>query len=63
MRVQAPQAIVIRHIISNDNDADGFTKNMISAVFTCHIPLYVGPNANEYVIVQEQTLSGEAARG
>ena len=39
--------LVIRHIAGESNDADIFTKNVTSAIFDRHVPLYVGPD--EYV--------------
>jgi hypothetical protein len=38
---------VIKHIPGDRNDADIFTKNVMSAIFNPHIPLYVG--SNEYL--------------
>ena len=43
--------LVITHIPGNKNDADIFTKNLMSAIFNHHIPLYIG--CDEYL---EQTL-------
>ena len=34
--------LVIRHISGESDDADIFTKNVTSAIFDRHIPLYVG---------------------
>ena len=48
--------LVIRHISGESNDADIFTKNVTSAIFDRHIPLYVGHD--EYLRVRD--LSGEA---
>jgi esterase/lipase len=48
--------LVIRHIAGESNDADIFTKNVTSAIFDRHIPLYVGHD--EYLRVQDS--SGEA---
>ena len=39
--------LVIKHIPSDSNDADIFMKNVTSAIFNRHIPLYVG--SNEYL--------------
>ena len=48
--------LVIRHIAGELNDADIFTKNVTSAIFNRHVPLYVGPD--EYISSQDS--SGEA---
>ncbi len=48
--------LVIRHIAGETHDADIFTKNVTSAIFDRHVPLYVGHD--EYV--SSQGLSGEA---
>ena len=48
--------LVIRHISGESNDADIFTKNVTSAIFDRHIPLYVGHD--EYLRVRDS--SGEA---
>jgi hypothetical protein len=48
--------IVIRHIAGESNDADIFTKNVTSAVFDKHVPLYIG--SDEYV--SHRSSSGEA---
>ena len=50
--------LVIRHISGESNDADIFTKNVTSAIFDRHIPLYVGHD--EYLRVRDS--SGEAVR-
>jgi hypothetical protein len=34
--------LVIQHIGGESNDADIFTKNVTSAIFVRHVPLYVG---------------------
>ena len=39
--------LVIKHIAGEQNDADIFTKNVTSAIFDRHVPLYVGND--EYV--------------
>ena len=39
--------MIIKYIPRDKNDADIFTKNVTSAVFNCHMPLYVGHD--EYV--------------
>jgi hypothetical protein len=39
--------LVIKHIAGEKNDADIFTKNMTSAVFDRHVPMYV--ETDEYV--------------
>ena len=49
--------LVIKHIPHDDNDANIFTKNVTSAIFNRHIPLYLG--YNEY-LEQTQASSGEA---
>ena len=36
--------MVIKHIAGERNDADIFTKNVRSAIFDRHVPLYVGKN-------------------
>ena len=48
--------LVIRHIAGEQSNADIFTKNVTSAIFDRHVPLYVG--TDEYV--SAQSLSGEA---
>ena len=48
--------LVIRHIAGESNDADIFTKNVTSAIFDRHVPLYVGHDK----YVSNQGLSGEA---
>ena len=48
--------LVIRHISGESNDADIFTKNVASAIFDRHVPLYVGHD--EYLRVRDS--SGEA---
>ena len=48
--------LVIRHIAGESNNADIFTKNVTSAIFDMHVPLYVGHN--EYV--SDRVSSGEA---
>jgi len=48
--------LVIKHIAGEKNDADIFTKNVTSAIFNRHVPLYVG--TDEYVSAQSS--SGEA---
>ena len=48
--------MVIRHISGESNDADIFTKNVTSAIFDRHVPLYVGED--EYV--SHRGSSGEA---
>ncbi len=50
--------VVIKHIAGDRNDADIFTKNVTSAIFDRHIPLYVGND--EYV--SDRVSSGEAVR-
>lgn len=50
--------LVIKHIPGEANDADIFTKNVTSALFNHHMPIYVGHN--EYLRVPEQALSGKA---
>ena len=46
----------IHHIAGESNDADIFTKNVMSAVFDRHAPVYMG--TDEYV--SNRSLSGEA---
>ena len=48
--------LVIRHIAGEQNDADIFMKNVMSAIFDRHVPLYVG--TDEYVSARSS--SGEA---
>ena len=48
--------LVIKHIAGEKNDADIFTKNVTSAIFNKHVPLYVG--TDEYVSARSS--SGEA---
>jgi hypothetical protein len=48
--------LVIKHIAGDKNDADIFTKNVTSAIFNKHVPLYVG--TDKYV--STGSLSGEA---
>ena len=48
--------LVIKHIAGDKNDADIYTKNVTSAIFNRHVPLYIG--TDEYVNVQSS--SGEA---
>ena len=48
--------MVFKHITGERNDADIFTKNMTSAIFDRHVPLYVGKD--EYI--SDRGLSGEA---
>ena len=50
--------LVIKHIAGEENDADIFTKNVTSAMFNKHVPLYVG--TDEYL--NARSLSGEAVR-
>ena len=50
--------LVIRHIAGESNDADIFTKNVMSAVFNRHITLYVGED--EYMSTHHHDLSGVA---
>ena len=44
--------LATRHIASELNDADIFTKNVTSAVFNRHIPLYV--EDSQYVSMHDQ---------
>ena len=39
--------LVIKHIAGESNNADIFTKKVMSAIFDRHVPLYVG--YDEYV--------------
>ena len=48
--------LVIEHNAGERNNADIFTKNVMSAIFDRHVPLYVGKD--EYV--SDCGLSGEA---
>jgi hypothetical protein len=48
--------LVIKHIAGEQHDADIFTKNVMSAIFNKHVPLYVG--TDEYV--STRSLRGEA---
>jgi hypothetical protein len=48
--------LVIKHIAGEKNNAHIFTKNMTSAVFDRHAPMYMG--TDEYV--SNRSLSGEA---
>jgi len=50
--------LVTRHISRDKNDTDIFTKNVTSAVFNRHIPLYLGKD--EYISVRDRDSSGEA---
>ena len=34
--------MIIEHIVRERNDADIFTKNVTSAIFDRHVPLYMG---------------------
>ena len=52
--------LVIKQIAGDANDADIFTKNVMSTIFNRHIPLYIG--YDEY-LVQPQALSGKAVNG
>ncbi len=52
--------LVIRHIPIDKNDVNIFTKNVTSAVFNQHIPLYIG--CDEY-LDQTWALSEEAVSG
>jgi hypothetical protein len=53
---------VIKHIAGDKNDAKIFTKNVTSAIFNKHVPLYVG--TDKYVSARSlkfsQTRRGEA---
>jgi len=44
------------HIVGERNNADIFTKNMTSAIFDRHVPLYVGKDE----CVSDRGSSGEA---
>ena len=55
-RLKDQGLLVIRHIAGELNDADIFTKNVTSAIFDRHVPLYVGQD--EYV--SHRGSSGEA---
>ena len=48
--------LVIKHIAGEQNDADIFTKNVTSAIFDRHVPLYVGNDG----YVKDRVSSGEA---
>ena len=39
--------LVIKYIAGEQNDADTFTKNVMSAIFNKHVSLYMG--ADKYV--------------
>ena len=52
--------LVIKYIPGNENNVNIFKKNVTSAIFNCHIPLYVG--CNKY-LEQTQALSREAVSG
>ena len=52
--------LVIKYVPGHKNDADIFTKNVTSAVFNQHIPLYVG--CDEY-LKQAGASSGEVVSG
>ena len=43
----------IKHIAGEQNDTDIFTKNVTSAIFNKHVPLYVG--TDEYVSAQSSS--------
>jgi hypothetical protein len=45
--------LVIKHIAGEQNNADIFTKNMMSAIFNKHVPLYIG--TDEYVSNQSSS--------
>ncbi len=48
--------LAIKHIAGEQNDADIFTKNVTSAIFDRHVPLYVGKDG----YVRDRVSSGEA---
>jgi hypothetical protein len=48
--------LAIKHIVGEKSDADIFTKNVTSAVFDRHVPMYVG--TDEYL--SNRSLNGEA---
>ena len=48
--------LIIKHIAGEKNAADIFTKNVMSAIFNKHVPLYVG--TDKYVSTRSS--SGEA---
>jgi hypothetical protein len=48
--------LVIKHIAGEQNNADIFTKNVMSAIFDKHVPLYVGKDK----YVSARCSSGEA---
>ena len=60
-KLKDQELLVIKHIPGESNDTDIFMKNVTSAVFNRHVPLYVG--SDEYLQEQDQALSGEAVRG
>ena len=41
--------LVIKHILGNSNDMDIFTKNVTSAMFNRHVPLYVGSTCKNMI--------------
>lgn len=48
--------LVIEHVLGDSNDADIFTKNVISAVINQPTPQYVGHD--EYIIVPDHQVGG-----
>ena len=52
--------LVIKHILGDSNDADIFVKNVTSAIFNLHRPLYIG---NAEYLSQTRASSGEAIKG
>ena len=52
--------LVIKHILGESNNADISIKNVTSAMFNRHIPLYGG--SDEYMQQQDHASSGEAVR-
>lgn len=44
--------VIMKHIPGDTNDAEIFTKNIESAVFNCHVPLYVGQD--EYINMSDK---------
>jgi hypothetical protein len=56
-RVQGSETVGDKHIPGERKDANIFTKNVTSAIFNCHTPLYIG---SDECLSQAQASSGEA---
>ena len=52
--------LLVEHIPGDCNDMDIFTKNVPTALFNSHIPLYVGHN--EYLSTNAKSCSREGVR-